>query len=44
MIPFTEYSTGKRKFTSLKGKIKVNKNFDESLLEDIIEDFYLGKL
>lgn len=44
IIPFVEKPTGKRKFGTLRGKIKVNKDFDKPLPEDLIDSFYSGKL
>ena len=44
IIPFIAPSTSKRKFGTLRGKIKINKDFDEQLPDEIIDNFYLGNI
>ena len=44
IIPFVEKPKKNRIFGTLKGKIKVNANFNEELSPELIGDFYMGKI
>ncbi|MFN8770199.1 MAG: type II toxin-antitoxin system Phd/YefM family antitoxin [Neisseriaceae bacterium] len=44
IVPVIFDSSEKRVFGTLRGKIKVAKDFDDSLPQDIVDSFYVNKL
>lgn len=44
IIPIIENKISKREFGTLRGKIKVRDDFDGVLPDQLLDDFYLGKI
>lgn len=44
IVPYKNQIANKRVFGKMSGKIKVSDNFNDSLPNDILDNFYLGSL